>query len=116
MAQGKTLSTTIDQRGDALIVALTGRLDSSVSESFGKTLSEAIHPDIRQLIIDFSALTYISSAGLRSILIAGKQLHAMHGRMVLVGLHGLVQQVFETCGFLILFETAASVEAALVAQ
>ncbi|WJF89322.1 STAS domain-containing protein [Paraburkholderia bonniea] len=116
MAQSKTLGTTIDQRDDALIVALTGRLDSSVSDGFGKTLGDALNPDIKQLIINFDALTYISSAGLRSILIAGKQLHAMHGRMVLVGLHGLVQQVFETCGFLILFETAASVEAALAAQ
>jgi len=113
MAHRDVLSTTLEHRGDALVVTLAGRLDSSVAENLHQMLRDAIVPTVRRLVIDFNGLDYINSAGLRVVLMVGKQIRGAEGRVIFVGLHGIVEEVFGTCGFLIIFDTAPSLEAAL---
>ena len=66
-------------------------------------------------VIDLAGVDYVSSAGLRVILLAGKRLKAGGGRLALAGLRDNVREVFEMSGFLTLFPVLPTVDAALVA-
>lgn len=65
--------------------------------------------------MDLSGVEYISSAGLRSLLVLGKRIKAKGGTLLLVGLQGMVKEVFDISGFAALFPVHASHEEALEA-
>lgn len=102
-----------EMRGDVLILKIVGRLDSASSPELERMLGEHFDSGVTKLIFDFSDLSYTSSAGLRVVLIAGKKLRPIKGRLVLAGMQGPVHEIFEMSGFLTLFEFAADVDQAL---
>lgn len=109
-----TITITTEDSGPALVVALEGRLDSSNA----KTLEGELMPligDRAAVVLDFAKLTYISSAGLRTILIAGKRLRGNAGALALCNLPPAIREVFEISGFLSIFEVHDSREAAVAA-
>jgi anti-sigma B factor antagonist len=80
-----------------LIVALSGRLDTTTAPSLEKAISENIY-DIDKLILDFKELEYISSAGLRVVLNAQKKMQQI-GEMKVINVSEVVMDVFEITGF-----------------
>ncbi|MEI9981865.1 MAG: STAS domain-containing protein [Aliidongia sp.] len=76
-----------------------GRLDSNSGPVFEKELLGYIEGGSRRLLLDFSDLTYISSAGLRVVLVAAKRMKAAGGKLVLASLSAQVAEVFEISGF-----------------
>lgn len=82
-----------------LVVGAEGRLDISNSGQFEKDCLEWISKGHKVLVLDFSQLEYISSAGLRSILSAAKKAAAAGGSLSLCGLSGLVEEVVTVSGF-----------------
>jgi anti-anti-sigma factor len=99
-----------ETRGDVLVVRLAGRLDSSSAPELERMLLEQFTAGLKRLVFDFSALDYVSSAGLRVILLAGKKLRAAQGKLALVGLRDMVRDVFEMSGFLTLFAVTDTVD------
>lgn len=99
-----------ERRDGVTLLAPAGRIDSTTSNSLERALGRALDAGERRVIVDFSAVEYISSAGLRVLLVAGKRIG---GGLVLCSLTEPVRQVFELAGFLPLFTVAASREAAL---
>jgi anti-sigma B factor antagonist len=91
----------ISQRteGEAKILEVEGRLDSNTAPEFEETLFQAIRNGSRKVVIDCGALAYISSAGLRVILKAAKDMKRSEGRLVLCALQDYVREVFEISGF-----------------
>jgi anti-anti-sigma factor len=87
-----------------LIIGVTGRMDAATSPQFEKSIGELIAQGESVFLIDFSGLDYISSAGLRSLLIAAKQLKAKKGELAISGLKGPVKEVFTISGFYSLFK------------
>ncbi|HJU90276.1 MAG TPA: STAS domain-containing protein [Gemmatimonadaceae bacterium] len=83
---------------DVHIVAIAGNLDSSTSPEAQKAL-DAVLAGARTVAIDFTDLDYISSAGLRVLLGAAKQLRASGGTLRMFGLNQSVREVFEISGF-----------------
>ena len=83
---------------DVHIVAIAGNLDSSTSPEAQKAL-DAVLAGARTVAIDFTELDYISSAGLRVLLGAAKQLRASGGTLRMFGLNPSVREVFEISGF-----------------
>jgi anti-sigma B factor antagonist len=81
------------------IFKLNGRLDSNTSPEFENKIFEAIQSGSRSMIIDFKALDYISSAGLRVILKAAKELKRSGGRILLCSMESYIKEVFEVAGF-----------------
>lgn len=81
------------------VVAINGRLDAVTSPELEKSCSALIEQGQNRLILDLTALDYVSSAGLRSVLAAAKKAKAAGGTLVLCGLSGLVQEVFTISGF-----------------
>ena len=92
-----------ENRGDILILRPCGRLDSSSSPELERVVTEQLDAGVQRLVLDLSQLEYISSAGLRVVLLAGKKMRATKGKLVLVGLQAMVREVFDMSGFLSLF-------------
>lgn len=94
-------------QNDITIVSLTGRLDSSTSAQFEQYILTKVGGQPR-LIINFSSLEYISSAGLRVLLLAAKKVKQGNGRLILCALKEHIREVFEISGFLSILDIRAS--------
>ncbi len=101
------------RQGDILVVAPKGRIDSNTSESLQAAITAALAAGMKRLVIDFAGIDYISSAGLRVMLIAAKRLGGGQGILVLCGLGEPVRQVFDLAGFLPLFAVEPTRRSAL---
>ena len=99
--------------GDAVVLRVAGRLDAITSAEFEKTCQQYVNPESRRMVVDFEGVEYISSAGLRAILLAGKAVLAGGGVLGLSGLRGNVKETLEMAGFCALFPVYDSIEAAL---
>lgn len=103
--------------GDVTVFAPRGRIDTQTAKSLETAVLGAIAAGRRHLVFDFGAVDYISSAGLRVILLGGKRLKEAGGTMALCGLSPTIKDVFEISGFLRLFKvTAGRTEAIAVAS
>jgi anti-sigma B factor antagonist len=92
-----------EQKGHITVLSLSGRLDSITSADLDKSLSEVINRGERIILVNCDKLRYISSSGLRSFLMALKQLQATQGKICLCGLNAQIQEVFDISGFNSLF-------------
>jgi len=92
------VSQTRKEKG-AIIVSVKGRMDTVTAPDFEKQLSGWIDGGELIFIIDLSGLDYISSAGLRSVLVLTKKVKAKGGRLMLSSLQEPVKEVFEISGF-----------------
>lgn len=98
---------------DAVVVSVRGRMDALCAPDFDRILDHCLERGESRFVIDFSALEYISSAGLQCILEAARQLEDGKGEISLANLKGPVREVFEISGFDTLFPIYDTVEAAL---
>jgi anti-anti-sigma factor len=106
------------QEGNAVILCPEGRIDHTHADAFKAAIDPhvaACTRDGKALVLDFSGITFISSIGLRALMIAVKQVKAQGGRMMLAALTPLVLEVFTISRFDMLFEIHPSVEAASAA-
>ncbi|MBO7403324.1 MAG: STAS domain-containing protein [Clostridia bacterium] len=85
------------KEGTSLTLALEGRLDTITAPELEAVLKEEIE-DVESLTFDFSALEYISSAGLRVLLSAQKQMNRQ-GTMKVTGVGEVIMEIFEVTGF-----------------
>ena len=90
---------TINKQADGakLTVAVAGRLDTTTAPQLDEELRNSLE-GVQELILDFSELEYISSAGLRVLLATQKAMNAQ-GSMRLTGVNDVVMEVFEVTGF-----------------
>lgn len=95
------------------VIAPSGRVDTTTSGSVEEAVRRAVDSGARRLIIDFSGVEYISSAGLRVFLVLAKRMRDLHGRLILCGMPEPVSQVFRLAGFMALFQVEASRAAAV---
>lgn len=100
-------------RGEITIFSPVGRLDSTSSPTLETAVLDRLQAGGRYLVFDLSGVDYISSAGLRVILMAAKKLRATGGNIALSGLHEEVLGVFEMSGFLTLFAFTDNIDQAV---
>ena len=82
-----------------MTVNLEGRLDTMTAPGFGKQMETWIETGLENFTIVCSQLDYISSAGLRAILMVAKKLRGQGGNLRLAALQESVQRVFTISGF-----------------
>ena len=89
----------IETSGNAgkITITLQGRLDTVTAPDLEQALQKVI-PEASELTLDFTDLAYISSAGLRVLLSAQKQMNKL-GRMRLLHVSAPVLEIFEVTGF-----------------
>lgn len=95
-------------RDDVTIVAFRGSLDSKTSPEAQQALDGIVGGGGRKLLIDFTALDYISSAGLRVLLGTAKRLTGVGSALRLFGLNESVREVFQISGFSAIFAVFAT--------
>ena len=83
--------------GTSLNIALEGRLDTSTAPQLEAELKSL--KGVTELNLDFAALEYLSSAGLRVILAAQKAMNKQ-GKMVIHHVNNTIMEVFEVTGFI----------------
>ena len=98
---------------DVLVISLKGRLDAVTSQALEKDLTDLMAGGERFLVMDLGDLDYISSAGLRSILVGVKRLKEKQGKLLLASLKSVVREVFEISGFSTIIPIFESVDSAL---
>ena len=90
---------TIDKKanGSELTIALVGRLDTTTAPKLEGELRTCLS-GVKELVLDFAGLEYLSSAGLRVILSAQKVMNRQ-GSMVVRNVNDTINEVFEITGF-----------------
>ena len=86
------------QSGEKTVFAMSGRLDTTTAPK----LQEALIPEfdsVNHVVADFAELAYVSSAGLRVLLMGEKAAKAKSGRFTLVNVPAEIMEVFEMTGF-----------------
>lgn len=97
------------------VVRMTGRLDGETSASADAWLRALMARDASSLVLDLSALTFVSSAGLRVVLGAAKTCGARGGELRLAGMSSQVHKVFDIAGFLRYMKTDDTAAVAVAA-
>jgi anti-sigma B factor antagonist len=101
------------KHGEITLLNLIGRLDANTSGELESVLIPMIDGGEKKLILDFSALDYISSAGLRLLLLAAKKLRNNKGEIILCSMKDFIKEIFEISGFTPIFTIVDSKEDAL---
>ena len=91
------LKITKQANGSTLTVKVEGRVDSNTAVELDRALNGALD-GITKLILDFERLEYISTAGLRALLIAQKTMN-QQGTIVIRNVSAAVKEIFEVTGF-----------------
>ena len=86
-----------NKNGAQLTVQLAGRLDTTTSPQLESELR--VLDGVSELFLDFSSLEYISSAGLRVLLAAQKQMNSQRGVMKVLHVNESIMEVFDITGF-----------------
>jgi anti-sigma B factor antagonist len=86
------------------VVTLTGALDGKTAPDAQAAMAPVLG-EFTVLVIDLTAVGYMSSAGLRVLLLLHRQLAAKKGRAILVGLSDSLAETMRITGFLQFFET-----------
>jgi anti-anti-sigma factor len=107
------MNITSRQNSAITIIEVKGRMDAVTAPDFDKSFSELASSDIQDFIILLNGLDYISSAGLRSVLMAARQVKAKNGRLLIAGMKDAVKEVFSLSGFHSILRVCESEEEAL---
>jgi len=107
------MEISFDQQSKAVVVAVKGRMDAVSAPEFERAMAGHIESGSHRFVVDCSALEYVSSAGLRSLLTTVKTLRPHDGELVFASLRDVVREVFEIAGFEAIFPVFDSTEAAM---
>lgn len=93
------VNVTTERIDDVLSADVEGRIDGSNVVQFEEAVRTAIEDSDRAVIMNFEKLVYISSAGLRAILLTAKSLQNRDAKLLLCSLSDRIREVFEISGF-----------------
>jgi anti-sigma B factor antagonist len=103
---------------NAVAVHVAGRLDQDTCEAFrGQLIQfvESVAHDGGAIVLDLSALEYVSSAGLRCFMLASRQAKAQHGRIFVAALQPMVAEIFQISHFNLVFQVFPTMREAMAA-
>ena len=92
-----TITKTVE--GNNITLAVAGRLDTITSVQLSNEFEKIFAEGASNLLLDFKELDYISSAGLRILLVAQKQVTSLGTKMEISGVSDSVKDVFNITGF-----------------
>ncbi len=104
---------TVDEFGDVRVVRIAGNLDTQTSPVAQEQLTQLIDNGATKILVDFEDLNYISSSGLRVLLVAFKRLEGTSGQLRICNPNTMVRDVFDTSGFSGIFSVYGSQAEAL---
>ena len=108
--QFKTLTRKVEE---GTVLSITGRMDAVTAPEIEQGLLALVDGGENRLVVDLKDLEYLSSAGLRSLLVLAKRVKEKQGNLVFANLQKQVTEVFKIVGFYSLFTVCDSVTDAL---
>ncbi len=93
-------------QGPQTVIAVSGRLDTVNAPDFEKAVAPVIASDMKDVVLDCTALDYISSSGLRLFLSLQKAANSKQGQLTLQGMKPEIKEVFDMTGFSAMFRFA----------
>ena len=94
-------------------IEIIGRLDADSSPEAEKVVKDAIKDQTNRILFNLASLEYLSSAGLRVLLGAAKEMRRKDGKIVLCALNEFVKEIFEVSGFQTLIPITDTVESGI---
>ena len=107
------MEITQQEENGIVSIAIKGRLDADSSPEAEKVVKEALGGQTTRVLFNLSGLEYLSSAGLRVLLSAAKEMRRREGKIVLCCLNEFVKEIFEVSGFQSLIPIADSAESGI---
>jgi len=95
---------TQEEHNDTLVVGLEGRFDASSAPEAEDVFRQVLNTDFKNILLDFGQVEYISSGGIRAIIMLSRGCEREHKRMKLCSLSPFVKQVFETSNLANIFD------------
>ena len=97
---------------NCLVIVPSARLDSNSSPEVGDRLTSEIESGVLRIVFDFSETEYISSAGLRVLLMAAKLFQPTDGKLALCNANDQIVEVLDISGFFDIFKYFDDLESA----
>ncbi len=110
------MEVTTQSIENVIIVQVTGRIDHTTAQAFENTLLPELEDcagEEKKAVLDLSSVNYISSAGLRVLILAAKQCQKQQGEIVVAALQPFLQDVFKISRFHTIVTIFDTVKAAL---
>ena len=99
VADTKNLTIDGERKSGTLIARASGRIDGSNAREFQDALETFLEDEVSSLVLDLENLSYISSAGLRVILLVSKKLQRASAKFGVCSLSDSISEVFQISGF-----------------
>ncbi|MEV8565877.1 STAS domain-containing protein [Streptomyces sp. NPDC051322] len=107
-----TVKVNPRSEGDVTVIVLDGEINSTTSGGLQAQLLPFIQPGV-EVLIDLTGVSYVSSAGLRTLLIVHRRAQQLEAGIILVGLSDEVRFVMNATGFLDFFRIGDDVDSEL---
>lgn len=110
------MNVTSRRFANAVVVHVAGRLDQDTCDAFKGEIMGKVESSAREggaVVLDLSALEYISSAGLRCFMLASREAKAQHGRIFVAALQPMVAEIFAISHFNLLFQVFPTLHEAM---
>lgn len=105
------ISTT--QNNGFTVISITGSMDATTTPDFDAECKKQIDSGATGIIVDMSGIQYISSAGLRGILMLAKLAKPKNIKLGFCGMQQMVSDMFKLSGFLNILKVFADVDTAV---
>jgi anti-sigma B factor antagonist len=106
------MDTSVSTLQNARVVTIAGEIDGGTAPQAQAVILAQAEPEAR-IILDMTGVTYMSSAGLRVLLLAYREIHGKGGKIVLVGLSSDLRDTMSATGFLDVFTCTETQDAAI---
>ena len=99
---------TVDEEktGNCTVITINGRLDTVTYSMLESRLIPLIDQGNHRILVDCSGMEYVSSTGLRVLLVGLKKITAANGKMVICSLRENIREIFDISGFSQIFKVA----------
>ncbi len=105
---------TETKTGDYLVIGLIGQLKSTQHNELHNLLLGVLDRGEKNIVLNCSELTYITSSGLRIFLLSLKKILAMNGRLRIAGLRNNIREIMVIAGFTSIFNIYTTLDEALI--
>ena len=110
------MNINVKNIGAISVVELEGRIDSSVSPEVESRLLQLVQEGRKFLVLDFKAVEYMASAGMRILLVLAKRVKELEGLICLASVTGGVGDILSVVGFVPHFDIYETVDQAIDAM
>lgn len=107
------MQISVKTTNEVKVLAFEGRLDTQTSPNAQQQLTRLIEEGETKILVNLEKVDYISSAGLRVLLVVAKQLKTTDGELRICSLNEVVKEVFDISGFDLILPISASESEAL---